>query len=133
MPFKPGQSGNPAGRRPRTDTEQRQREQIRKALPGIVARLIHAAESGDTTASKLLLERIMPAYKPLDRPVVLELGPDLAEAGRAVLAAVGAGRLTPDQANSLLASITSLVRVIEATELEARITALDAAHADHQP
>ena len=129
MPFKPGQSGNPAGRRPRTDTEKRQREQIRKALPGIVARLIQAAESGDIPASRLLLERVMPPYKPQDRPAPLPLpngASDLAGAAQAALAGLAAGALTPDQAHSVASALAALVRVRESTELVERITALEA-------
>jgi len=126
--FAPGQSGNPAGRRPRTDTEQRQREAIRKALPGIVAELISSAQSGDTTAAKLLLERVMPAYKPQDRPAPLALAngtPDLAGAAQAALVGLSSGTLTPDQAGAVAGVLSALVRVKESVELENRVAALE--------
>jgi hypothetical protein len=122
MGFVKGQSGNPAGRRPRTDTEKRQREQIRKALPGIIERLIEQATVvGDTAAAKLLLERVMPALKPTDRPVTLALGDDLAEAGRAVLEALGAGALTPDEGSKLASVIGALARAAELSEFARRL------------
>jgi len=128
MPFQPGMSGNPRGRRPRSDTEQRQREAIRKALPGIVAKLISSAVAGDTTASKLLLERVMPAYKPQDRPAPLPLPDgthDLAGAAQAALVGLSSGTLTPDQAGAVAGVLSALVRVKESVELEDRVAALE--------
>jgi hypothetical protein len=128
MGFVKGQSGNVKGRPPRTDTEKLQREAIRKALPGIIERLIEQATvEGDTTAAKLLLERVMPAWKPTDRPSPIALGTDLAQAGQAVLEALGAGELTPDQAAALAGTIGSLARTAELVEFEKRIAAIEAA------
>jgi hypothetical protein len=113
---------------------QQQREQIRKALPEIVDRLIQQAVEGDTAAAKLLLERSVPALRPLDMPVQVPLtGSDLAESGRAVLSAVGEGRLTPDQGSRILAAIAALGRVTGATELAERIEALEAAITGKSP
>jgi hypothetical protein len=125
--FSPGQSGNPAGRPRRTDTEKRQREAIRKALPGIVTKLIESAEAGDTTASKLLLERVMPAYKPLERPVALDVSPDLGNAGRGILAALASETIGADQAHNLAAVLALLARIQETIELEQRVKALEQA------
>ena len=127
MGYVKGQSGNAKGRPPRTDTEKRQRDAIRKALPGIIERLIEQATVvGDTTAAKLLLERVMPAWKPSDRPVTLALGDGLAEAGKAVFSALGSGTLTPDQAASLAGTIASLARTAELIEFEKRLSAIEA-------
>ncbi len=125
MPFVKGRSGNPKGRPRRTDTEKRQREQIRKALPGIVERLIASANGGDTTAAKLLLERVMPALRPIDQAVTVPVGPDLGTAAESVLAAVGAGTLTPDQALKMANTIASLAKTKELIEIENRIINLE--------
>jgi len=125
MAFKKGQSGNPQGRPARTDTEKAQREAIRAALPGIIETLVGLAQGGDTQAARLLMDRALPALRPVDTPVPVALGTDLAQASAAVLKALAAGDVTPDQAGSLAGVLSALVRVREATELEQRITKLE--------
>lgn len=133
MTFAKGQSGNVKGRPPRTDTERRQRDAIRKALPGIIERLIgQATVDGDTVAAKLLLERVMPAWKPTDRPAPIAVGCDLAQASGAILAALEAGTLTPDQAHSLAGTIASLARSNELIEVEKRLTAIESLLHEHK-
>ena len=105
------------------------REQIKEAIPGVVARLIEASEGGDIGASKLLLERVLPALKPTDQPIQLPMPATPADAARTVLGAVSTGLVTPDEAGKLLAGIGSLARVIEVDELLKRIERLEAQNA----
>jgi hypothetical protein len=93
--------------------------------------LVENARGGDTQAAKVLLNRCLPALRPVDGPVTLPLGQTLTESGRAVLEAVSAGRVTPDQAAKLLGGIGTLARVVEVDELERRVTALEAEHAQN--
>lgn len=72
--FLKGQSGNPAGRPKRTTTE-RLREQIAEAAPEILKTLIAAAQDGDTTAARLLIDRVVPSLKAVDSPALIPLGP----------------------------------------------------------
>ena len=125
--FQQGTSGNPAGRPPRSDTERAQREAIRAALPGIVEQLTQLALAGDVQAARLLMDRALPALKPVDTPAPLALGADLAQASAAVLAAMAAGDVTPDQAGSIAGVLSALVRAKDATEVDARLTALEQA------
>ena len=128
MTFSKGTSGNVKGRPPRTDTERSQREAIRRALPGVIERLVALATvDGDTTAAKLLLERVMPAWKPVDRPAPIALGPDLSEASKGILSALASGELTLDQASTLASTINALARSNELIEFEKRIAAIEAA------
>ncbi|WP_295448077.1 hypothetical protein [uncultured Thiodictyon sp.] len=126
--FLPGSPPGP-GRPKRTDAEAVQREAIRAALPGIVNRLIESAEGGDIQASRLLLDRVMPALKATDAPVSLPPGidaSDLTGAPTAVLKALASGDLSPDQAATIAGALSALVKVREITELESRIAALKA-------
>lgn len=129
MTFAPGQSGNPSGRkRGSVNQSTRLRKAIEGRLPGIVDQLIAAAEAGDVAAASLLFSRALPALKPVDQPAPIPLGVDPADLGaasQAVLVALAAGTLSPDQAGSLAGVLSALVRVREATELEARITKLE--------
>lgn len=127
--WKKGESGNPRGRPPRTDTDRVLREKIRKACPEVVDQLIEAAKSGDTSAAKLLMERALPALRPLDLPAPLSTNPDatLSEIARAALASVVRGAMTPGQAKDVLSGISATARVLEVEELIQRVEALEQA------
>jgi hypothetical protein len=126
--WKPGQSGNPAGRKPGSGEVAALRAGIREHVPAIVAKLTEAALAGDTGAARLLLERVIPPVKASEETAALAL-PDgtLTDQGRAVLRAVADGELAPGQGAALLTSLGTLAKVREADELEARIAALEAA------
>lgn len=125
-PWRPGQSGNPAGRPPGSGQVGKLRAAIAEHLPDIIAKLVEQAKAGDAAAARLLLERVVPPVKSAEPPVSLVL-PDgtLAAQGRAVLAAVEVGGLAPTQAGQLIASLGTLAKLVETDELEARIAALE--------
>lgn len=127
--WKPGQSGNPSGRRPGTSVITKLRTSIAQHVPEIVDQLVQAAKGGDVQAARLLLERVLPPVKATEQPQPIAL-PDgtLTEQGRAVLAAVSAGELAPSQGAQLLAAIGTLGKVAEVDELERRIKALEEAN-----
>jgi hypothetical protein len=107
------------------------RKQIEAHVPGIITALVAKAGEGDSGAARLLLERVLPPVKAMEQPQAIALpGGSLAEQGRAVLAAVAAGELSPSQGAALVSAIGSLARVVEVDELAARIAALEAKHGD---
>jgi hypothetical protein len=58
----------------------------------------------------------------------ISIGPlsgDLAAQGRAVLAALSSGRITPSQAATVMQTISAQARIVEVDELERRIAALE--------
>ena len=125
--WKPGQSGNPAGRKPGTGEVARLRAAIAKHVPPIIAKLTAAALAGDVGAARLLLERVIPPLKASEEAAALALSDGtLTEQGRAVLRAVSVGDLAPGQGAALLASLGTLAKLTEADELERRIQALEA-------
>ena len=127
--WKPGESGNPAGRKPGTGEVAKIRAAIGERVPELLDKLMAQALEGDTSAARLLLERAVAPLKAAEQPQALTL-PDgtLTEQGRAVLASVASGELAPGQGAALLGAIGTLARVSEIDELTARITALEAAH-----
>ena len=62
MAWKPGQSGNPAGRKA-SSVITRVRARIAKNLPPIIDKLVSLALAGDVAAAKLLLERCVPPQR----------------------------------------------------------------------
>lgn len=127
MKWQSGQSGNPGGRKPGTGKIEKLRAALTKELPEVLEALVAQAKAGDTGAIKLILERTVPALRPVDAaaPLDLPVGGGLAEQGRAVLVALAAGHLPVNQASSILQGLGSLAKLIETDELEARIAALE--------
>lgn len=127
--WKPGQSGNPAGRPPGTGEVSKLRAVIGERVPELLAAMINKALEGDVGAARLLLERAIAPLKAIEQAVALQLpdGDTLTAQGRAVLSAVARGELAPSQGAALLGAIGTLARVTEIDELSARITKLEGA------
>lgn len=130
QPFRPGQSGNPGGRR--AGTLNRVSVLVQRLMDddaeAVILALIEAAKGGDVGAIKLVLERVAPL--PRNRPVqfaapVIETAADLGTAMGTVLQSVAAGELTPDEAVSIASLIETRRRTIETMELDARVAALE--------
>lgn len=130
--WKPGQSGNPAGRKPGTGEVAKLRAAIAKRVPDIVDAMMTKALEGDVGAARLLLERAIAPLKAIEQAVELQLpdGGTLTAKAAAVLAAAAAGVLAPTQTAQLITALGSLAKITEIDELAARITALEANHAD---
>ena len=130
-PFARGQSGNPAGKP--AGARQRVTLAVEALLEGqhaaLTQKAIDLALSGDGPALRLCLDRIAPARK--DSPVSFALPPiksaeDALAASAAVLAAVAAGDVTPDEAGRVMALLIAHKALIETGDLERRIEALEA-------
>lgn len=95
----------------------------------VMAAVVKAALGGDMRAADILLRRLWPERK--GRPVSFELGPmdtagDLLGAAGAVLRAVGAGDLSPEEGQAIAAIIELQRRTIETGDLAERIAAIEA-------
>lgn len=96
--------------------------------PELIQAAITAAKNGDSVMMRLCLERVCPPLKADSEPAQLDL--DLSgspvEQSRATLQAAADGRISIDDATALLSGIAATVKIIEAVELESRLTALEA-------
>ena len=128
--FKPGQSGNPAGR-PK-GSRHRATLAIEALLDGegeaITRKAIEAAKAGDMVAIRLVLDRICPPRK--TRPIHIELPPihdagGVAEAQQEVLRAACAGELLLDEAQVLSELLEARRQSLETRELEVRLSELE--------
>jgi Family of unknown function (DUF5681) len=132
-PFKAGRSGNPEGR-PR-GSRNKATMAVEALLDGdaegIARKAVEKALEGDMAALRLCLERVLPPRR--DRPVVFDLpkiegATDALNASSAVLKACAAGTLSPGEAVEIMGLISTHVRVLEMTDIEARLIALEKAH-----
>ncbi len=125
MPFKPGQSGNRAGRPPGCGKIQKFRSAIEKDAPAIIAALTESAIGGDPVSAKLLLDRVLPALKPETRSAAaagqIPVDPD------GILAAAATGAIGIDQATALMALATARQRLAEGEALIAKVESLEIA------
>ncbi|MBO9503868.1 hypothetical protein J7348_04450 [Qipengyuania flava] len=94
----------------------------------LTRKAIDKALEGDVTALRLCLDRIAPARR--DSPVSFSLpeitsAEDAVKASSALLSAVAAGEVTPDEAGRVMALLTSHKQLVETCDLESRLTALE--------
>jgi len=128
--WQPGQSGNPAGR-PRGS-----RDRALAALDAIgdqnatdvLQAVVNAAKGGDMRAAEVILARLWPVRR--GRPIALALpdvtkAADLPAALGAVVAAMGEGLVSPDEAQAVAAVLEGQRKAIETADLEKRIAALE--------
>ena len=125
--FAPGNPGKPKGARHKTTRA------VETLMDGsaeaITQKAVDMALEGDTTALRLCMERIAPPRK--DAPVSFDL-PKMSNAQEAAMAASGAlnavaeGQLTPLEGASVMGLIENYRRVLETTEIEDRLAALEA-------
>ena len=129
MAFKKGlPSPNPSGRPKGNATSQKLREALAEQLPGILEKLTELALSGDVSAIKLIMDKVVPSLRPVSEAIVINSIPDdnTAEIGRLIIEATLRGELAPDVSSQLLAGLASQVRIEEYTLLEQRIAQLEA-------
>jgi hypothetical protein len=130
--FKPGQSGNPAGR-PK-GSRNKALLALQALLDGeadeIGRKAVEMAKTGDTAAMRLVMERLLPPRK--DRPIMftlpkLETAADAVKATAALVEAVSVGDITPGEASELSKLVEGFTKAVELHEIQQRLEKLEAA------
>ena len=126
-PGNPGGPGRPPGRGPVAEL----RATLATDLDKIIDTLKAQALAGDPQAIRIILDRVLPALRPVELPVALALPADgtLADQARAVVQAAADGDLAPAQAAQIVTALGGVAKIIETTELVRRIEALEVKHA----
>jgi Family of unknown function (DUF5681) len=128
--FKPGQSGNPAGK-PK-GTRNKVTRAIEALLDGegeaLTRKAVELAKEGDIAALRLCIDRLVPPRR--DRPVSFDLpnidsARDAASAISAMIRAVSVGDLTPVEASDVARLLDAYVKAFEAAELAERVVRLE--------
>ena len=126
--FIKGQSGNPQGRPKGSGISAKLRQAIEGEAEAIIKAMIEQAKAGDIQAAKALLDRVLPALKPesqaIHLPELVAAG-TMAEKARAAIDAAGAGDIAPSAASDMVSAIAGLAKIIETTELQKRLEALE--------
>ena len=132
--FRKGQSGNPRGRP--VGARHKATLAAEALLDGeaeaLTRKAIEAALNGDTVAMRLCLERILPARRSRPIQFVIPSLKSVADAGlvmAAIVEAVTAGQISPDEGAELSRLLESFVKVFEVSDLERRLRALEDAAA----
>lgn len=129
--FKPGKSGNPAGK-PR-GTRNATTVALETLLDGqaqaLTQKAIELGLAGDLTALRICMDRIIPPRKdrhvPFSFPKIGKAA-DAVTAAAAIVEAVAHGELTPSEAGELTRVLESYSRILEAADHEERLKRLEA-------
>ena len=106
------------------------RERLATDLDQILDNLLAQARAGDLQAVRLVLDRVLPALRPVEQAADIDLpAGSLAAQAQAVVQAAAAGDLAPGQAAQLVQAVAGVARIVETDELLKRIEALEAATA----
>lgn len=122
--FAKGHTGNAGGR---PGNLANLRAKLTAGSDEVATVVLTAAKGGDMQACRLILERIVPALKPITEPVPFDLDDtDLPSTARSIMRAIASGALPGDQGKVLLDAVLGMSRVIEVADLDLRLKALEA-------
>lgn len=129
--FKPGQSGNPSGRKLGTVNAATRMAQGLMAgdVEAIFATVIDKAKGGDMIAARLIVERLVPIpkasrYVVLDLPK-LETPAHLLAAAAAITEAVAQGKIALEDVAPLVALIEATVEAVKLNDHDQRLLELE--------
>lgn len=129
--WKPGRSGNPAGRPKgsRNATTLAVQSLLSGQAEALTQVAIDAALNGDSVALKICLDRILPTLKEL--PVNIKLpsmmtAAELPTMTAAIIRAVSSGDLLPTEAEKISKLVDVHRNAIEAADFDLRLKALEA-------
>lgn len=124
--FAPGNRAA-VGRRPQSTFYTKLREAAAPEWDGIIRTVIELAKAGDMSAAQFLANRLAPAPKAVAPVIEIDVDGDLsaAERVRAIVGAAMEGRISPDQAKTLVDVIATETQLTQLGEIEGRLSALE--------
>ncbi|HEX3000318.1 MAG TPA: DUF5681 domain-containing protein [Armatimonadota bacterium] len=125
--FKKGQSGNPAGKPPGLGRLTELRRLIASHSLDLIEAVVKSAKDGDTAAQKMLLERLVPAFRPIDAPIAVPRSDDPADQSARIIDLLLSGGLPPDVCARIMQSLQAQAELTLLQDLERRIAVLEGA------
>lgn len=126
--FRKGEAANPAGR-PKGIPDRRTalRSLLQPNSEALIQKAVELALEGDQAALRMCLDRICPTMKATAEPIKsgLPTTGKLSDQAAAIYKAVANGEIGTDEAGALIQVLQGQARIIEASELSARIEALE--------
>ena len=126
--FKRGESGNKRGRPPNSSPAAEWRAALGEDLDKIISKVRKLALAGDLVACRLVLDRTLPALKPVDQntPLAIPTAGSLTARSLALFQAMVDGVISPQSAASMIGALAGLVRAAESEDIFARLDAIEA-------
>ncbi len=105
--FKPGVSGNKAGRPPGKTGRAQFRAAMAPYIPGILEKLGKAADAGDLQAIRIVSDKLFPNLRPTSDDVNIKAVGSPAERAEAIVNAMVSGRMSPETAKTAIEVLTA--------------------------
>ena len=125
--FRPGNPGRPPGARNKATLAAL--ALLEGEAEALTRRCVEMALGGDATAMRLCLDRLLPKGRAVRLDLPLRTLADLDRATEAVAGALAEGSLALDEVATLTGLVEARRRLLETTELERRLAALEQAGA----
>lgn len=123
--FTKGNKASP-GRPPGRGIVAELREKLAQDVDKVISIVREQALAGDPQAIRILLDRVLPSLRPVELPTPLDLPEgNLAHQAHAVVQAVANGDIAASQAAQIISALGGVAKIVETTDLLARITALE--------
>jgi hypothetical protein len=124
MPFTPGRSGNPAGKKPGPNKVTREVHKLAGAAgPAIVKDIITRAKAGDPFLQSLFVRYLLPRSRLNPEPEGIEKPKTAAEAAASIasiVASIADGSLDLDTAQAMIGGLQVYVTAFNVAEIERR-------------
>jgi hypothetical protein len=121
--FRPGNPGRPPGTRNKATLAAL--ALLEGEAEALTRKAIELALAGDTVALRLVLDRLLPKGRAVRLDLPLRTLADLDEAIEAIREALAEGSVTLDEVATLAGLVEARRRLLETTELERRLAALE--------
>jgi hypothetical protein len=126
--FQKGNKASP-GRPPGVpDKRTELRQLLQPHAKDLLQKAVDLALDGDPQALRMCIDRLVPTLKATSEPIPTQLpnGGSLADQAEELYRQAAAGEIDLDTADALTKILTARIKIIEATEYEARFAALEA-------